>query len=272
MASILHNASKMMKIVHLALITVFLASLSDAQAQRRGGSQQERLSWGTGISVDGFLEDWGDTLLYLHPAQHLQYQLKNDGEFLYVAMRTHDYDRQIQALSQGFSIMVNQSGRKREGPRLIFPITDRISYREIMARDNDERPEDMRLGALESIRAIVIANFDDILDGQISLDNNYDIRAVARIDSADALCVEAKIPLERLGLSVGGSKNYAFNVRINGIIMPTNNASQGMRRGYPYGGGYGYPYGGYGYPYGGQQASRPREETGVWVISALATP
>ncbi len=248
----------------IILILVF-AMAGFASAQRNKGNVQRSLDWATGIVVDGKLDDWGDTLLYDHAAQHLQYHIKNDEAYLYVAMRITDTDRQMQALAQGCSFMVNTNGKKREGPAVIYPIADRLAFRTIMSADNDNRPEDMRQGALEAIRSIYVMRFEDILDGQISLDNNYGIKANATIDSTDALCFEAAVPFDRLGIRAEEVKNLAFNVRINGIIMPTSSGmGNTMRRGYPY--GYGYPYGGYGQP----MPARPREEPGVWVVAPLA--
>src|SRR3546814_14800107 len=92
--------------------------------------------------------------------------------------------------------------------------------------------------------------------------------ARAVLDTADARCVEIVVPLQRLGISMGDGSELAFNVKINGVMIPGSGSSPSMmRRGY---GGYrGY---GYGYPYGyGQQGpSKPREEPGVWVKAPLA--
>src|SRR3546814_3783538 len=106
--------------------------------------------------------------------------------------------------------------------------------------------------------------FDDVLDGQISLENTYGIHARAVLDTADALCVEIVVPLQRLGISMGDGSELAFNVKINGVMIPGSGSSpRMMRRGY---GGYrgygcGYPYG-----YGQPGQAKPREEPGVWVV------
>ncbi len=234
---------------------------------QRNASREIGLTWADGIVVDGNLEDWGDSLTNEYASQDLQYQLKNDGTHVYVAMRVVDRDRQMQVLSQGFSFMVNTSGKRRPGPTVVYPIADRLSFRAIMSADNDDRPEDMREGGLQAIRAIYVLRFDDILDGQISLDNEYGIHAEALIDSTDALCFEAKVPLRRLGIRSGFDQELAFNVKINGMIAPrrtTDNRAVRQRGGY-----YGSPYG-YGYGYGQPTQSRPREEPGTWLISVLA--
>ena len=244
--------------------------VNPAVAQRNKDHVQQSLDWATGIVIDGQLGDWGDSLVYEHATQEFHYHIKNDAEHVYVAMRVHDKDRQMQIFAQGLAFMVNTNGKRREGPTVYYPVADRLAFRSIMSADNDDRPEDMRKGALAAIRAIYVMRFDDVLDGQISLENTYGIHARAALDTTDALCVEIVVPLHRLGVSISDGTELAFNVKINGVMVPGSGSSPSMmRRGY---GGYrGYGYG-YGYPYGyGQQGpSKPREEPGVWVKSPLA--
>lgn len=256
-------------ILIITLAWCMLALPTSSHGQRKN-SQGPGVTWAEGIVVDGNLADWGDSLTNRHDSQDLQYQIKNDGTNLYVAMRVVDRDRQMQALSQGFSFMVNTDGKRRPGPTVVYPIADRLSFRSIMSADNDDRPEDMRVAGLQSIRAIYVLRFEEILDGQISLDNDYGIQAGAKIDSTDALCLEATVPLRRLGIERGYDRPLAFNIKINGMIAPRGNPNTRAVR--QPGGYYGYPYG-YGYGgYGQQTPSRPREEPGSWLISVLSPP
>ena len=237
-------------------------------AQRNKGNVQQSLDWATDIVIDGQLDEWGDSLIYEHAAQQFNYHIKNNKENVYIAMRVLDKDRQMQIFAQGLAFMVNTSGKKREGPTVYFPVADQLAFRSIMSADNDDRPDDMRKGALKAIRAIHVMRFDDVLDGQISLENTYGIHAQAALDTADALCVEIVVPLGRLGVSADNGNELAFNVKINGVMVPGSGSSPSvMRRGYGgyRGYGYGYPYG-----YGQQMPSKPREEPGVWVRATLA--
>jgi len=240
-------------------------------AQRNKETTQQSLDWASGIVVDGKLDEWGDSLAYEHAAQKFRYHIKNDDHNLYVAMRVVDKDRQMQIFAQGLAFQVNTSGKKREGPTVYFPVADRLAFRSIMSADNDDRPDDMRKGALAAIRAIYVMRFPDVLDGQISLENTYGIHAQAALDTADALTVEMEVPLNRLGISFDQADDeLAFNVKINGVMVRGSGTSPAvMRRGYGYPYGYGYGYG-YPYSYGPQMPSKPREEPGVWVVAPLA--
>lgn len=249
---------------------ILLAWMIPASAQRNKGNIQQALDRAGGVVIDGKLDEWGDSLLYEHATQKFHYHIKNDSENVYIGMRVSDKDRQMQIFAQGLAFTVNTKGKKREGATVYFPVADRLAFRSIMSADNDDRPDDMRKGALAAIRAIYVMRFDNVLDGQISLENTYGIHAQATLDTTDALCVEIAVPLEQLGIAGDWTAELAFNVKINGVMIPGSGSSPSMmRRGYgnsPYGYGYGNPYG-YGY---GQQPSRPREEPGVWVVAPLA--
>ncbi len=253
----------------IVIYTILLLLVANPTlAQRNKDDVQQSLDWATGVVVDGQLGDWGDSLRYVHTTQQFHYHITNDAENVYVAMRVQDKDRQMQIFAQGLAFTVNTKGKKREGPTVYFPVADRLAFRSIMSADNDDRPDDMRKGALAAIRAIHVMRFDDVLDGQISLENTYGIHAAATLDTADRLCVEMVVPLARLGVSIAKDDELAFNIKINGVMVPGSGTSaRTMRRGYgsPYGYGYGYPYG-----YGREMPSRPREEPGVWVKAPLA--
>jgi len=250
-------------------VCMFLfAAVNPLVAQRNKGNIQQSLEWAASIVVDGKLDDWGDSLRYDHATQQFHYEIRNDAAHAYVAMRVRDKDRQMQIFAQGLAFMVNTKGKRRDGPTVYFPVADRLAFRSIMSADNDDRPDDMRKGALAAIRAIYVMRFNDVLDGQISLENTYGIHAQATLDTTDALCVEMVVPLERLGISSDYVGELAFNVKINGVMIPGSGSSPSVMRrgyGYPYGYGYGYPYG-----YGQQMPAKPREEPGVWVVAPLA--
>lgn len=245
---------------------LFLMGLyQGVSAQRAKGGPV--CSWAGAHQIDGQLTEWGAELADYHKAQSFAYELRNDAEFLYVAIRITDVDRQTQALGQGIQVMINTEGKKRDGQTVVFPTVDRLSFRELLSADNENRPDDYRDAALQSVRGIRVLRFDRLRDGMISLDNQYGVRAAAAIDSADALCVEIKLPLDILQLTdEQRHAEMAYHIRIGGFIMGA--ATQQNRpvdpRYYP---GYGYPYGG-GMP---RIDTRPRQENGVWGKFTLAT-
>jgi hypothetical protein len=245
--------------IRISFLLCFFFTLS-AQAQK---TQTVESNWLNKVEIDGDLSEWGDSLTYYFSNQDLHYSFANDDTYLYVAIRVKNKDKQIQAVFNGFKISLNISGKKKEGPSLTFPLPDRAALR-ALSNQEFNKPEDARVGAINTIRAYYAQNFPTILDGPISLDNNYGIKAAVLIDSADNLCYESAIRLDQLGLPIHQT-GFAINIKINGLIRTqyTNSNTMRNQRGYPYG------YGGY------DQRPRTiiqsREEPGIWQYLNLVT-
>jgi len=238
-------------------------------AQTRKSIAPSTINFKSAIKIDGDLSEWGDSLRYYFEKQDLRYEIANDGAHLYVAMQVKDGAWQMQALHQGFNFTINKEGKKKDGASITFPLPDRESLRALAAKDKDEKPSDARKGILGTVRGIYVKGMTDVVDGLISLENNYGIKTAVAIDSNDALCYEAVIPLKRIGISFNDTGELAFNIKINGVIMRTVGGGRAMNR-YGYGSyGYGYPYSSY-----GMQPTRKeaQQEPGVWVILPLAKP
>lgn len=214
-------------------------------------------TWNSKLTVDADLSDWGDSLSYYFEDQGIHYEIANDRQFLYVACRIPDRGQQIQALLHGITITINASGKKKSGPQLIFPLPDQAALRAIPS--DGTPPQDIRLTAIESIRAIYVNEFRNIVNGPISLQNNFGISASAKIDSSDALCYEAAIAIDELQLDP--TKSFALNLRINKRTQHTYYREDPRR------------YSRYGYRYG--YGSRPektttvRQEPGIWLLLNL---
>lgn len=251
----------------IAFSWIFLNFLT-LHAQKQKSLAPLAIDFKAAVQIDGNLSEWGDSLRYFFEKQDLRYEIANDKEHLYIAMQVKDGAWQMQALHQGFNFVINKEGKKRDGASITFPLPDRESLRALAAKDKDEKPADARKGILGTVRGIYVDGMIDIVDGLISLENNYGIKTAVAIDSNDALCYEAVIPLKRIGISSTDTKELAFNVKINGVIMRT--VGGGAMNRYGYGSyGYGYPYNSY-----GRQPTRKeaQQEPGVWIILPLAKP
>jgi len=219
---------------------------------------QETSQWVDAVQIDGVLNEWGDSLTYYFEDQDLYYSVANNEDFLFVTIRVKDRQKQIQACLNGFDIMVNKTGKRKEGPALTFPLPNRAALRSIDNRY--EEVKDIRIKTLNAVRAFHVKGFPAILDGPISLENNYGIQAAAKIDSSDNLCFEGALRLDQLGLTNG--KPFALNIKINGIVKLnyTSAGSMNQRRRYPYG-------------YSDYPRTRvvSREEPGAWHLFSLAS-
>lgn len=222
MASIMHNVNKKMKNWSVVImVNILLLVTSAALAQRN--SRAEVLAVSAAPEVDGNLNDWVGGLTRSFSAQDMQYELAQDGAYLYVSVRISDFDRQIQALTRGVQFMVNAEGRKRAGQALIFPVLDRIGFRALMNPEEGMEPMEMRQAALESVRSIRVSALTHLPDGPIALVNDFGIAAAARLDENDNLCVEMRMPLNLWGTpSLLSGKTLAYQLKIMEVPAPTS--------------------------------------------------
>src|SRR5690606_38341006 len=94
--------------------------------------------------IDADLKEWGDSLQYYFEGQGMRYSLANDDEYLYVSIQVRNLPDQLKAIYSGFSISVNNEGKQRPGPTVIFPIPDPAARRSMDAKEEMQQTKDMR--------------------------------------------------------------------------------------------------------------------------------
>lgn len=251
-----------MKLV--AFFTIFISGLLSGSVLY--GQEEMPLSWKKDLLIDADFSDWQeDSLSYSYEEQGLSYSIANDDKYLYVFIQVPHPGQQLKAIYNGFNITLNPDAKEKPGPSVIFPLPDRAALRAVNEESDPDKVVDRRQFGLETVRAIYVRDFNNIVDGMISTKNNYGIQTSVRIDSADVLNYEMAIRLDQLELK--SHAPFAINLRINEIIT-TRYTDPGYRR-YRY--GYPYYYGRD--PYG---RSMPRsgisrkEVPGSWHIVTLA--
>jgi hypothetical protein len=222
------------------------------------------------IKVDGNLVEWADSLNYYDAASKLSYSLGNDNNNLYLAVKTSDPQSIRKILSFGISFSVNKDGKKKEGPTVNFPVVDRSAIRTMIQKAQQANqktdPTKMNQQIVVKINGIQVTNFTEILDGNISLSNEYGIKAAAALDDKNVFRYELAIPLTLLDLNPESKNILAYNFKLNGMQRTVMEQSAPRRRNY---GGYGY--GSYDY---GDRRAYPRtisETVDFWVKATLAT-
>jgi hypothetical protein len=266
LVSIVYKGMKMMnsfaKIV-LSVLLLVVVGPTTVSAQRK--LIHDELQLAQGLIVDGNLSDWGKELKKEHADQGISYELRNDAEQLYIAIRIAEKRNQLTALNQGIKIQFNIEGKKKDGPAIVFPVADRISLRSLMSPENDNRPEDMREAILGTVKGIQVHQMGDLLDGLISLQNQYGIAAVAIIDANDELTIELAFPIDLIGdVEKVKTRKIAYNVKVGAGIVPMGRTAMPPVRGNPQSGGYpGMSQRGFG-------PVAPRENPGIWGTFQLA--
>src|SRR5215469_7031658 len=100
-----------------------------------------------GITVDGSLKEWGDSLRYYNEDKKIYYSLANTKDTLYMAIRINDRSEQTRILHAGLTLSIDPKGRKKETFTITFPLstTNANTYKALtMQEDTGRFTEDVR--------------------------------------------------------------------------------------------------------------------------------
>ncbi|MGZ3945588.1 MAG: hypothetical protein ACXVJB_11640, partial [Mucilaginibacter sp.] len=100
-----------------------------------------------GITVDGDLKDWGDSLRYYDAEKKLNYSLANSKDTLYMAIRINDRSEQTRILHAGLTLSIDPKGHKKEAFTVTFPlsVTNERTWQALqMQQDTGKLTEDAR--------------------------------------------------------------------------------------------------------------------------------
>lgn len=218
------------------------------------------------VVADGELNDWADSLSMFNEETNLYYGLANDDKNVYLAIRSASKQDLTKILAGGISFSANIEGKKKNAPTVIFPVLDRTPGK---IRNSREQPEveERQKQILSRIKDIRVAGFKEIIDGAISLQNTYGIRAAASFDKNSNLVQEIIIPLSLLNLSTANSGEVTYSIRVNGLQTPAVAvAPRQTNQRQPMGGMYGNQF-----PQRNSSISKLLTSTEFFIKSRLAT-
>jgi hypothetical protein len=237
-------------------LSVFIFSSLPARSQKK--AELITSLWaGKPILIDGKLNDWNDSLSLYNDAAKLYYNIANDDENIYLAIKNGSPESLTRILARGISFSANIENKKI--PAMVtFPLLDRTPGKKLNETEPPE-PEEIQRRILERIKQIRVDGFKEIIDGGISLYNTYGIKAAAAFDSKNNLIQEIAIPIRLLGIEPGRTEPITYGIRINGFQGPPAAQQRDMNAfDDMYGGGFGGRYNGrYGRNYGGMYGGMP---------------
>lgn len=242
-----------------------LINLKTSTAQSIKGDDMIINQWANSpLKIDGDLGDWGDSLRYYHENTRFSFNIVNNQDVMYVAIKSQDKQNLNRILARGISFSVNTDAKKKEGPTVIFPVVDRRQPVK-STKPQQETKEKRQSDILSGISRINVTGFREILDGSISMTNSYGISAAAGFDNQDNMVLEIAIPLALLEITPE-QKVIACSIEINGIksARTTYDPNRDFRRGM---------YGNRSMDYGYDRRPAVNKQnlaTGFWIKSTLA--
>jgi hypothetical protein len=226
------------------MVCLFLfCSAINAFAQKSDEIQEGNI-WVSTIKVDGKITEWQTPLKATNRSTNLSYTLGNDGKFLYLAIQSKDLINNNKILLGGITFSVNLDGKKKskDGFSLTFPVINRQrnqngqrtggqrtfgqggggGFGQPQQRTQAQR-DSMQIARaktqLAAAKEIKVFGVKSITDSLISIYNEYGIKASSSINDTGILTYELAIPLDLLQLSINKLKEFAYNIKLNGLQM-----------------------------------------------------
>lgn len=240
----------------IALSTALLAGVSSiTQAQKVNELQEVSIFAPHAIKIDGKNFEWKPTDFSSNKRTNLSYIISNDEKNLYLIIKSTDIANNSKIMAGGITFSVNPDGKKKEKESitLTYPIVAHVGRgpggggggtRRAMgmtmsmggggpqdAKQRDSFMVSRQKTQLATAKEIRIKGFKNTTDSLVSIYNEYGIKAFANIDKDNTFFYEVAIPLEALGISVESPKEFAYNIKVNGLQL------QGFDGGGNFGGG-----------------------------------
>ena len=172
------------------------------------------------IVVDADLKDWKSELKTID-SSYWSFNLAFSQGKLYATVRVKDIKLKNEALRNGVFLNISYDDKKKDGAIFIFPKLDaELLSKFIVDEYKSQDFTDQQL--LSSVKGYQVSGFSKILDGILSFNNEYDVKAYAKIEADGSLIYESQIPLdlikfksEQIAVQVGINTRYAQLIKMN---------------------------------------------------------
>jgi hypothetical protein len=248
--------NKCRTLIKLSLQVVLAASTGLFAYGQKLNAIQEGSVWApAGIKVDAKMTEWNDTYQAYNKTTELYYTLSNDDKNLYLAVKSGSTQNSNKIMAGGVSLTINTADKKKDKDAfvVVFPYVNRAGRgnRGAGGAGGDRQrgaggqrlPPDsaaiaaQRKAAVAALKEIKVFGFKDIEDSVISIYNEYSIKAAADYDAKGNLVYEIAVPLKLMGLSVENAKEFAYNLKVNGLQLGPQGIQVGGEGGFAGGGG-----------------------------------
>ena len=248
----------MKKINHIITLLLLVSGQVFAQEGKLKNIQTETGIWSPAVKVDGNLKEWNDSFQAYNKQTKLFYTISNDDQFLYLVVKSIDIPNNNKIAAGGITLIINTEGKKKDkdGFSVTYPVVTRFAgpggpgggrggfggdrppggFGGDRGGFGGNQLDSAALAArhkqtVENAKEIKVLGFKDVADTLISVYNEYGIKAGIGYDKVGNYDYELAIPLKLLNLSPGNNPSIAYNVKVNGIILPANFGPPGMRGG-----------------------------------------
>ena len=256
----------------LQLLTGLLVAgtIISTQAQKVTDLQEVSIYAPQLTKADGRNSEWASATFAQNKSTGISYLISNDDKNLYLVVKSTEVGNNTKIMAGGITFSINPDGKKKEKESisLTYPLINRAQFRragqggggggarvvsgrpafggmggnagpggvQLTSKQRDSAMAAMQKTQLAQVKEIKIKGFKKTTDTLVSIYNDMGIKAAASIDKDNVFFYEAAIPLEELGLTIDNAKEFAYNVKLNGLQLPGMDFNRGGGGG---GGGFG---------------------------------
>lgn len=232
-------------ILNIFLLTGFSLAVN---AQKVTELQEVSIQAPHAVKIDGKNFEWTASDFSVNKRTNISYILSNDDKNLYLVIKSTDVPNNMKIMAGGITFAVNPDGKKKEKESitLTYPIINRAAMRggpggggrgqfraamgttmaiggggggQPNTKQRDSVMSAMQKTQLAQAKEIKIHGFKNTTDTLVSIYNEYGIKAFANIEKDHSFFYEVAIPLEALGISTENPKEFAYNIKVNGLQL-----------------------------------------------------
>ena len=213
-------------------------------AQKLPDVQTTNITAPSNVKIDGKTTEWNDTFAAENKRTEVYYTLANDDKNLYLILKSSSSANAGKIIAGGLTFNINTQGKKKEKDAfsITYPLIKRAAVggrggqgqgqgqnrqgagqgglqnrAQQTQQQRDSTALVQRKNQLATVKEIKISGFKAITDTLISIYNEYGIKAVGSFDVKGDFVYELAIPLSLLELSVNDSKEFVYQIKINGL-------------------------------------------------------
>ncbi|MGZ3755718.1 MAG: hypothetical protein ACXVAY_09480 [Mucilaginibacter sp.] len=172
------------------------------------------------VTIDGQLQEWGDTLSYYNAETKIRYTISNDKDKLYLVVKVKDPIQESNILVGGLSFNVDTKGKKRTSFVTTFPSNGETPLPFVSMVGNEPLEQKALRAKYSKLKKIAISGYRDVNEDYITTSNTYGIQVAMDYDDKGYLVYEEAIPLELLHPGDLAKGEWSFNIKLNGLEKP----------------------------------------------------
>ena len=219
-----------------------------SQAQKVTELQEVSITAPHAVKIDGKNFEWKPTDFSVSKRTSLSYIISNDEKNLYLVVKSTDMTNNAKIMMGGITFSVNPDGKKKEKESiaLTYPSINRQGmmggpggggarrggmdmvrmggagggWNTMTQKQRDSAGTARIKTQLATAKEIKLKGFKKTTDTLVSIYNTSGIKAFASIDNDNVYFYEVAIPLEELGITPTSTQEFAYNIKLNGLVMP----------------------------------------------------